>query len=32
MIKVSDYVIRKLEETGVGHMFMLLYYFPYCAD
>ncbi len=23
MIKVSDYVIKKLEETGVGHMFML---------
>ena len=23
MIKVSDYVIKRLEETGVGHMFML---------
>lgn len=23
MIKVSDYVIRRLEETGAGHMFML---------
>ena len=23
MIKLSDYVIRKLEETGAGHMFML---------
>lgn len=23
MIKVSDYVVKRLEETGVGHMFML---------
>lgn len=23
MIKLSDYVIKRLEETGVGHMFML---------
>lgn len=23
MIKVSDYIIKKLEETGAGHMFML---------
>ncbi|MBQ6553757.1 MAG: thiamine pyrophosphate-binding protein, partial [Firmicutes bacterium] len=23
MIKLSDYVIKKLEETGTGHMFML---------
>ena len=23
MIKVSDYIIKKLEETGTGHMFML---------
>ena len=23
MIKVSDYVIKRLEETGTGHMFML---------
>ena len=23
MIKVSDYVIKKLEETGAKHMFML---------
>ena len=23
MIKLSDYVIKRLEETGTGHMFML---------
>ena len=23
MMKVSDYVVKRLEETGAGHMFML---------